>query len=175
MVSYYLSVTRPFALFAMLVCVGCGGRAAPSGSAAPQSINETLAQFMAAVKANNLTRMGELWGGERGPAASYMKREELQQRLASIQVYLNHAGYRVIEGPLPVSGNANAREFKIELQRATGCNVVFPIGLVRASNGSWLVNDVHLEAVGNPAARCQPRGGGGRGGGGGGGGGGTPH
>jgi hypothetical protein len=113
---------------------------------------------MAAVKANDLARMGQLWGGERGAAASYMNSQELRQRLSSIQVYLNHAGYRVIEGPSPVAGNAAAREFKIELQRSNGCNIVFPVGLVRASSGSWYVNDVHLEALGNPARRCPPGG-----------------
>ena len=150
-------MTRPLAVLATLVCVGCGGRES-LGTAAPQSITETLTQFMTAVKANDLTRMGELWGGERGPAVSYMKPQDLRQRLASIQVYLNHAGYRVIEGPLPVGGSANAREFRIELQRANGCNVVFPMSLVRASSGSWFVNDVHLEALGNPARRCHPEG-----------------
>ena len=140
-----------------MLCVACGGRA-PSGGhePAPQSVNAALTQFMDAVKANNLARMGQLWGGERGPAASYMNAQELRQRLASIQAYLNHTGYRVIEGPLPVAGNTAAREFRIELQRAGGCNVVFPVGLVRASSGAWYVNDVHLEAVGNPARRCGP-------------------
>lgn len=146
-------------MLATVLCVACGGRGSPS-TIAPQSVSDALVQFMAAVKANDRTQMGQLWGGERGPAASYMKRDDLQQRLTSIQVYLNHAGYRVIEGPTPVPANANAREFRIELQRATGCNVVFPITMVRAANGAWFVNDVHLEAVGNPARRCQPGGGG---------------
>ena len=84
------------------------------------------------------------------------KSDELRQRLSVIQRYLAHVGYRVIEGPLVVPGNSNQRSFRVELQRATGCNFVFPVDLVRAKSGSWLVNDVHLDIVTNPAGACKP-------------------
>jgi len=136
---------------ASLAC-GSGGSRTP----APQSLNETLAQFMSAVKTNDLKRMGALWGTERGPAAGWMKAEQMNQRLAVIQKYLNHAGYRVVEGPLPVPAQDNQRSFRVELQRSNGCNVVLPIDLIRARSGSWLVLDVHLDVAGNPAAGCKP-------------------
>ena len=136
---------------ASLAC-GSGGSRTP----APQSLNETLAQFMSAVKTNDLKRMGALWGTERGPAADWMKAEEMNQRLAVIQKYLNHAGYRVVEGPLPVPAQDNQRSFRVELQRSNGCDVVLPIDLIRARSGSWLVLDVHLAVAGNPAAGCKP-------------------
>jgi len=136
---------------ASLAC-GSGGSRTP----APQSLNETLALFMAAVKANDLKRMAALWGTERGPAVDWMKAEEMNQRLAVIQKYLNHAGYRVVEGPLPVPAQDNQRSFRVELQRSNGCNVVLPIDLIRARSGSWLVLDVHLAVAGNPAAGCKP-------------------
>ena len=144
---------RPTLLVA-LASLACGS----SGSLtpAPQSLNETLAQFMSAVKANDLKRMGALWGTERGPAGAWMKAEEMNQRLAVIQRYLNHAGYRVVEGPLPVPAQDNQRSFRVELQRSNGCNVVLPIDLIRARSGSWLVLDVHLDVAGNPAAGCKP-------------------
>jgi len=136
---------------ASLAC-GSGGSRTP----APQSLNETLAQFMSAVKTNDLKRMSALWGTERGPAAGWMKAEQMNQRLAVIQKYLNHAGYRVVEGPLPVAAQDNQRSFRVELQRSNGCNVVLPIDLIRARSGSWLVLDVHLDVAGNPAAGCKP-------------------
>ena len=144
---------RPTLLVA-LASLACGS----SGSLtpAPQSHNETLAQFMSAVKANDLKRMGALWGTERGPAGAWMKAEEMNQRLAVIQRYLNHAGYRVVEGPLPVPAQDNQRSFRVELQRSNGCNVVLPIDLIRARSGTWLVLDVHLDVAGNPAAGCKP-------------------
>lgn len=147
---------RQAALVAVLVTLGCGGR--PAVAPAPQSITDALTQFMAAVRANDLRRMGELWGTERGPAAAWMKPDELRMRLAVIQRYLAHVGYRVLEGPIAPAGARPAlRTFRIELQRE-GCNAVLPIDLVRTGGGGWLVYDVHLESAGNPAARCQPQG-----------------
>jgi len=53
-------------------------------------MNESLTQFMAAVKANDLTRMGELWGTEHGPAAGSMDSDVLRRRITVIQKYLEH-------------------------------------------------------------------------------------
>ena len=120
-------------------------------------MNESVAQFFAAVKANDLKRMGELWGTERGPAAASMEGNVLRQRLTVIQKYLDHTGYRVIEGPLLVPGHDELRTYRVELQR-TSCNQVMPIDLIRTHSGGWLVYDVHLEAAGSPTGRCQPAG-----------------
>lgn len=110
---------------------------------------------MAAVKANDLNRMKNLWGSERGPASGYMDAAYLQRSLTVFQIYLNHTDYRVVEGPLPVAGKDRLQTFRVELQRPNGCRVVVPIDLVRANSGSWLVNDIHLEAAGNPAKGCK--------------------
>ena len=130
----------------------------------PQTPNEALSKFMDAVKAKDLTRMGELWGSDRGPANSYMDRDYLKRTLTTIQIYLDHKGYRIIEGPLPaqplnptyknVPPMDRLRDFHVELQRAE-CNTVFPVTLVRTNNGGWIVYDVHLEALATPG-RCQP-------------------
>ena len=146
---------RRLTVLCALAGLACAGAPGPQ-TVSPQSMNQTLDQFFAAVKANDLQRMGALWGTERGPANDWMKADELRQRLLVIQRYLVHVGYRVIEGPLLVPGTPNQRSFRIELQRATGCNFVFPVDLVRAKSGSWLVNDVHLDIVTNPAGACKP-------------------
>ena len=141
----------------VLVALGslaCGGGAGP-GKIAPQSPQETLAQFMSAVKDNNISRMGTLWGSERGPAADWMKSDQLRERLSVVQKYVNHAGYRVIEGPLPVPGHDNMKSFRVELQRDPGCTVVFPIDLVRTKDGGWVVNDVHLGSIPTPGLPCR--------------------
>lgn len=141
---------------AVLVALGllaCGG-GAPQPPA-PQSPQQALAEFMAAVKANDLTRIGTLWGSERGPASGWMKADDLRQRVTVFQIYLNHVGYRVLEGPLPVAGEDKVRRFRVELQRANSCTVVFPIDLVRAKSGSWLVNAVDLASLPNPAHGCK--------------------
>lgn len=147
---------RRLALLALVAGVGCGG-GRPPAEAAPQSVTASLAEFMAAVKANDLTRMGALWGTERGPATGWMKEDQLRMRLTVIQRYLMHAGYRVVEGPLSPPGAGSTKStVRIELQRPR-CNVVLPIDLVRTRGGGWLVYDVHLESAGNPAAACGPR------------------
>src|SRR5213079_861003 len=103
----------------LLVLVALGALACGGGSGsqtpAPQSLPESLAQFMSAIKANDLDRLKALWGTERGPASGWMKGEELKQRLTVLQIYLNHVGYRVIEGPLAVPTKDDRRVFRIEL------------------------------------------------------------
>ena len=146
---------RRLAVLITLGGLACGG--APPGPPSPQAMSETLAQFLTAVKANDLDRMGRLWGTERGPAAEWMNATELKQRLSVIQKYLVHAGYRVVQGPLAVTSVDNRRTFRVELQRER-CNRVLPIDLVRTKRGGWLVFDVHLENAGNPMAACLPQG-----------------
>jgi len=140
-------------LAALTACSKGGGPEKPT----PQSTNETVSQFFAAVKANDLKRMGELWGTERGPAAQSMNSDVLRQRLTVIQKYLDHTGYRVIEGPMLVPGHDELRTYRVELQRAN-CNQVLPIDIIRMRSGGWLVYDVHLESAGSPVGRC-PQGG----------------
>jgi hypothetical protein len=150
-------VKRRFALSLLLLAAVACGKNPGAGAPVPQSMNESLAQFLAAVKANNQKRMGELWGTERGPAAGSMNSGVLRQRLTVIQKYLDHTGYRIIEGPLLVSGRDDLRTYRVELQRAN-CNQVMPIDVVRTHSGGWLVYDVHLESAGSPVGRCQPAG-----------------
>jgi len=147
---------RRLSVTLLFLAAACGGRSGPQ-TPQPQSVNAALEQFLAAVKANDLGRMGGLWGTERGPAAEWMKAQELRQRLAVIQKYLDHVGYRIIEGPLAVPNRSDLRTYRIDLQRSV-CNQAVPIDVVRTRSGGWLVYDVHLEAAGSPGGRCQPPG-----------------
>jgi len=151
-------------LFLLIGMATACGKNPGAATPVPQSMNESVAQFLAAVKANDQKRMGELWGTERGPAARSMNPDVLRQRLTVIQKYLDHTGYRIIEGPLLVSGRDDLRTYRVELQRSN-CNQVLPIDVVRTRSGGWLVYDVHLESAGSPAGRCQPAGTGSGGGG----------
>jgi hypothetical protein len=141
----------------VLVTLGvlaCGGGRGPQ-TPTPQSPQQALTEFMAGVKANDLKRMGNLWGSDRGPASRWMKPEDLNQRLTLLQIYLNHVGYRVLDGPTPVPGQEKIQRFRLELQRPNNCTVVFPIDLMRA-DGGWLVNAVDLASLPNPARACKP-------------------
>src|SRR5574341_350053 len=152
MVIYLRAVTRPTLLVILLAALACRGSGAGGVTPVAQAPADALTQFMAAVKAKDLRRMGQLWGTERGPAASYMPRERLDRTLQIIQVYLAHTGYRVLDGHA-VSDRPPQHQFRIELQRDR-CTVVMPIDLVRSRGGGGLVLDVHLEAAGNPAGAC---------------------
>ena len=141
----------------VLVALGalaCGGGAGP-GKPLPQSLQATLAAFMTAVKANDVQRMGELWGSDRGPASTWMKGEELKERLTVMQKYLDHTGYRVIDGPKFEAGHENLQTFHVEISRANGCTVLFPVDLMRSKGGGWVVNDVHLANISTPGSTCR--------------------
>jgi hypothetical protein len=148
----------------MALCLAACGRSPRPGQVAPQTAQDALGKFMDAVKAKDLTRMGELWGTARGPASTYMEGDHLKRQLTTIQIYLDHKGYRVIEGPLPtppfnptyknIPPLDRLRDFRVELQRAD-CNTVFPMTMVQTNQGGWIVYDVHLEALTTPG-RCPP-------------------
>src|SRR2546427_12996858 len=106
------AVRRRLTVLCALAGLACGGAPGPQ-TVSPQSMNQTLDQFFAAVKANNLQRMGTLWGTERGPANDWMKPDELLQRLLVIHRNLQHVGYRVIDGPLLIPGNSNDRSVRV--------------------------------------------------------------
>lgn len=129
---------------------GCGRGAPPP---APVSAQATIDRFFAAVKANDLSTMADLWGDDKGPLKGRISAEDLDKHLTVMRRNLVALGYRVIEGPLPVAGHDNIERFSVEFQYPT-CTHVQPIDLVRARSGAWLVYDTHLEAGANPVAPC---------------------
>ena len=140
---------RRLAVLLLLGAVGCGKRP----EVAPQTPNQTLAQFMDAVKAKDLARMGTLFGSDQGPMANRMKPEDLNKRLTVVQIYLAHDGYRIVDGPQPKSGSTTVIVYHLELQRRT-CVIAAPIDLMKGKDGGWFVNDIHLESLPNPARSC---------------------
>lgn len=134
--------------------LSCGGSqvAAP----APRSMDQAVTDFLAAVKRNDIAGMARLWGDERGPV-SWMKPEELSQRLRTIQKYYTHDGSRVVEGPLTIPGKPQQRLFRVELQRQR-CARVVPMSVIQTRDGGWLVFDLHLAEAGNPMRPCPPPG-----------------
>jgi hypothetical protein len=140
---------------AVLVALGAIACGQGPSKLAPQSPQETVTQFMSAVKANDLERMRTLWGSERGLASDHMKDDEVRKRLGLLQIYLNHVWYRVIEGPLPVPKKDDRVSFRLELQRPKGCTLVVPLEVARAGSGRWLVVGTDLAAIPNPAEPCK--------------------
>lgn len=136
----------------VLLLAACGG---PRTVVAPVSPEAAVRGFLNAVRANSLIAMSELWGSPRGPARSYMKRDELDQRLTVIRTYLNHETFEILEsqGALPV-GPDGRRSLQVRLTRR-GCTPVVPFAVV-PYGGGWLVSDIDLSAAGNPQRSCPP-------------------
>lgn len=137
---------------AALLLFACGG---PRGVVAPVSPEAAVRGFLNAVKANSLTAMGELWGSARGPARSYMKRDELDQRLTIIRTYLEHETFEILESQAAMpAGPDGRRSLQVRLTRR-GCTPVVPFAVV-PYGGGWLVSDIDLSAAGNPQRSCAP-------------------
>jgi hypothetical protein len=144
------------ALAAVGLAAACGG--GRSGSLAPADPTETVRTFLDATKDSNLTQMAQLWGGRRGPVidnlgAYGMDEDELRKRLTVIQIYLAHDRYELVQATgLAVAGGEGRRGVTVRLFRS-GCIANVPFTLAPWS-GRWLVNDIDLSTVGNPARSC---------------------
>ena len=75
----------------------------------------------------------------------------------TLETYLRHDGYRIIEGPLPVPSEPDHRLFRVELQLGQ-CNRIQPIEVVQARRGGWFVANVRLDSPNNLSTSCRPRG-----------------
>jgi len=119
------------------------GRVAP----APAEPEASIAGFLAAAKAGDLGRLGELWGDERGPsnASNVIPAEERQRRLTIIARLLGHDEYR-IAGWEPSAARRGRRVFQVELSRE-GRRAMVPFTLAPSRSGGWLVAEVGLDAA----------------------------
>jgi hypothetical protein len=145
-------LTRRLVPYLLAVLAACGGNPAPA-TPSPAAPADALAGFLDAVRQNDLSRMGQLWGSERGPAAGWMDPEELSKRVGVMQKYLAHSGYRVVEGPMPIPGESRRMSFRVELRR-DDCVHVQAMDVVRVDRGGWVVQDVHLGEARSPVQAC---------------------
>jgi hypothetical protein len=130
------------AAFALAACRGRGAPIAP----APETPEQTVAQFLAAVNARELDRMALLWGTERGPSpVSNPNTPEVQRRqLEIMQRLLITESHRVVRNE-PGTDIAR-RRLTVELVRANR-RVQVPFVLVHARTGGWLVQEIDLDAA----------------------------
>ncbi len=114
-----------------------------------------MVSFLSAARAGDITTMGRLWGSSDGPGADHLEREELEQRLTVMRVYLEHEEYSIVPGARDptIRLEEGERLVAVRLTRR-GCSPVVPFTMV-PYRGGWLVRNVSLEAAGNPARACQ--------------------
>jgi hypothetical protein len=142
---------RGLAVGVAALTLACGRSATYTAPAEPEA---AVRAFMHAVQANSMVGMGELWGTRRGPAIRWMNREEMEKRLIVIRTYLDHEQFDLLGPSVPAPGRADAdvRLLQVRIVRR-GCTPTVPITVVRHGSG-WLVNEINLEAAGNPARSC---------------------
>lgn len=139
-------------LGASLISCASGGSAAVPPPADPAA---TVVSFLDAVKAGDLARMAQLWGGSRGLAADRIDATQLEQRLTVISIYLEHEEYAIVAGTgdPTVLLQPGERLVRVRLTRK-GCEPVVPFTLT-PYQGGWLIRNIRLEDAGNPARVCQ--------------------
>jgi hypothetical protein len=106
---------------------------------------------MRAVADSNLTKMAQLWGSAKGPAATTGEPADYQRRILIMQAYLRGAEYRIMSND-PAPDAPEQRLLQVELKREH-CDKIIPFTVLRAGN-VWLVNKVYLGAAGSPGRPC---------------------
>jgi hypothetical protein len=74
--------------------VGCGGGGSPASPAPGNSADSpetAVKNFMQAIADSNITRMTQLWGTAKGPAAETKKPDDYEKRMVITQLYLRGA------------------------------------------------------------------------------------
>ena len=147
-------IPKTFWIGAIVMLAACGGPSVPS-FIAPADPEATVTSFLSAVRSNDLTMMGRLWGTKDGPALGRMDREELQMRLTVMQAYLVHDRFEMLPPDPGVITDPNEKSLRVRLVR-NACAVTVPF-MVLQTNAGWLVGSVDLNEVGNPMTTCRLR------------------
>ena len=147
-----MTYLRPAALAFILASFGCGGK--PASQATPPSEPAiAVERFLAAVKANDLKTMGDVWGSEKGPVNSWMSQADREKRLMVMQVTLMYESFAIDPlGPMP-GASEQERVVRVQLLR-NNCRPTVPFTVLRYRDG-WLVSNIDLDAAGNPRRPCR--------------------
>lgn len=144
---------RRLALLAGLVlAAACGGSSAAGPVSPADTPDATVTRFLRAVADSNISAMAQLWGTVSGPAAETRQPPQWERRLEVMQYYLRHDAARITSSA-GITDQPTRHSIVVEIARQ-GCIATVPFTLVRRDRGGWLVNEIDLDAIGNPARRC---------------------
>ncbi len=142
-------------IFAQLAIVsvtaGCAASNVTQTGAAANTPSVAVEQFMLAASDSNLTRMSELWGTEKGAAASTGEPQDHGRRMVIMQTYLRGVAVRTL-GEVATT-RSDRMMVTTELSRGP-CKVTLPITTVRAGN-RWIVNQFDLAQAGTVNKPCE--------------------
>lgn len=139
---------KKLAIVVLLVLVGCRRQVqvgSPPGANTPgaATARDALQVFMAAVKAQDIQAMANIWGTSSGPARSTMDKDELEKREIIMMTCLKHDSYHVLgEAPAPGGERVMAAEILYQgLTRSTNFTAT------RGPNDRWYVRTLELEPL----------------------------
>jgi len=137
---------RLLALVAAVSLAGCGSRAHLAGPPPPASPQATVDQFLAAVNADDLRRMSQLFGDERGPVAVTQRdasKRELQMQILQ-RLLVSDSVHKF--GTEQVPGYTTRRLLRLELFRGNRSRAV-PVTVAEQRAGGWLVMKLDVDAL----------------------------
>lgn len=131
---------------------------------------------MQAAADSNLGRMAQLWGTRAGSAAKTGQPADYERRVAIMQFYLSGSPFRIVPGgaaqvepaadtpppagaapndklPAPGGESTITRQVVVQLDRQ-GCAKYVPFIVIKATDNTWIVNQVDLAAAGHPKRPC---------------------
>ncbi len=136
---------RSFAILLLGAVAACG-RPRPAGPPPPTSPEATVDQFLAAVNADDLRRMAQLFGDEKGPVSETMRNAQLrEQRMAILQRLLLGDSARVT-GSEPVPGEPRRRLLHLALFREGAARAV-PVTCYEQGAGGWLIAKIDVNTL----------------------------
>jgi hypothetical protein len=139
----------------LLVLAACGGGRSTSAETMGTPVlspTDVVTEFMQAVADSNLTRMGQLWGGAAGSAATTGTPPRWREQIVVMQLYLRGGTSRII-GNVASPAGPDRRDITIELERG-GCTKQVPFTVHRMASEEWLIASVDINQAGNPARPC---------------------
>jgi hypothetical protein len=139
---------RFLAIAAILTQSACSGQGVRVSEPAPAAPEAAVTAFLAAVNSNDVARMAQLWGTDRGPSPVVIRNtRERERRLAVMQQVLWHDAFRFVAAPSDQIAPAPGRRIlTVELTRGER-RVSVPFTVVGRRAGGWIVEDIGLEAA----------------------------
>lgn len=135
---------RKWIALALVSVASCSRGPAP-GAALPGAVTpaQAAAEFMNAVKAQDLQAMAVVWGDQRGAARDNMERGELERRLLIMQGCYEHDRFQVV-GEAP--GEGGERIVRVQITRGTRTKTA-NFAMARGPSNRWYVRDADFEAI----------------------------
>lgn len=139
---------RFLAVAAILTQSACSGQGVRVSEPAPAAPEAAVTAFLAAVNSNDVARMAQLWGTDRGPSRVVIRNtQERERRLVVMQRVLLHDAFQFLATPSDQVAPAPGRRIlTVELTRGDR-RVTVPFTVVGQRAGGWIVEDIGLEAA----------------------------